>query len=173
MEFEEVVRKRRSVRSFLDKDIPKEEIVEIIKIGHMAPSAGNLQARDFIIVRDEKEKKELAENALNQKFIAKVPWVIVVCANEERSGKRYGNRGRKLYSVQDATAALENMLLAIVDKGYASVWVGAFDEEKVTKQLEIPAQVRPVAIIPIGHPAKTPREPSKMDFKQITHYEKW
>ncbi|MGM0405755.1 MAG: nitroreductase family protein [Thermoplasmatota archaeon] len=173
MEFKEVVRKRRSVRKFKDKSIPQEEIKEIIEIGHMAPSAGNLQARDFIVVSDEDEKKKLSENAYGQKFIAEVPWVIVVCANKKRSESKYGDRGRTLYSIQDATAAVENMLLAIVDKGYASVWVGAFNEEEVSNQLKIPKDVRPVAIIPIGYPARSPKKPSKMNYEEVTHYEMW
>ncbi len=141
MEFKKVAEKRRSVRSFKDKDIPKKDIKEIIEIGHMAPSAGNRQARDFIVIKDEKKKKGLAKSAYGQSFIAEVPWVIVVCANEERSAERYGDRGRKLYSIQDATAAVQNMLLAVVDKGYGTVWVGAFEEEKVTEQLDIPEGV--------------------------------
>jgi len=173
MEFQEVVKKRRSIRKFKDKSIPEKEIKEIIEIGHMAPSAGNLQARDFIVVGDEKEKNKLSENAYGQKFIAEAPWVIVVCANKERSETRYGDRGRYLYSIQDATASVQNMLLAIVDKGYASVWVGAFDEEKVSDQLNIPEGVRPVAIIPIGYPAKSPKKPSKMNYEEITHYKRW
>lgn len=173
MEFKEVVRKRRSVRKFKDKDIQEKEIKEILKIGHMAPSAGNLQARDFIVVREESEKKKLSDNAFGQKFVAEVPWNIVVCANKKRSGSKYGDRGRDLYSIQDATAAVENMLLAIEDKGYASVWVGAFDEKKVSEQFGIPSDVRPVAIIPVGNPAISPSKPPKMDYEEITHYERW
>ena len=173
MEFKEVAKKRRSVRKFKDEDIPEEEIRKIIEIGHMAPSAGNLQARDFILVRDEKEREKLSENAYGQKFVAQAPWVIVICANKERSAKRYKDRGRELYSIQDATAAVQNMLLAVVDKGYGAVWVGAFDEEKVSKQLNISSGVRPVAMIPIGVPAKSPNKPSKMDAEEITHFGKW
>ncbi len=173
MEFEKVVRNRRSVRSFKDKRIPKEDIKEIIEIGHKAPSAGNLQARDFIIVRDEEEKKELVKNAYGQSFIAEAPWVIVVCANKERSAERYGKRGRELYSIQDATAAVENMLLAVVNKDYAAVWIGAFEEEKVSDQLGIPDGVRPITIMPIGYPDEDPDAPSKMESEELIHEGDW
>ncbi|MEF8875056.1 MAG: nitroreductase family protein [Candidatus Thermoplasmatota archaeon] len=173
MEFKEVVEKRRSVRSFTGEEIPKEEILEIIEIGHMAPSAGNRQARDFIVVKDEKEKGRLVENAYGQSFIEEAPWVVVVCANKERSAERYGKRGRELYSIQDASAAVQNMLLAVVDKGYAAVWIGAFDEEKTANQLDIPGGVRPVALIPIGVPAESPKEPPKMDIEELVHRGSW
>ncbi len=173
MEFKEVVKKRRSVRRFKEHDIPEDDIDKILEIGHMAPSAGNLQARDFVVVRDDEGKKKLTKNAYGQMFISQAPWVIVVCANKQRSGKKYGERGEDLYSIQDATAAVENMLLAIVDMDYASVWVGAFDEDAVSEQLNLPSHVRPVTILPIGHPAESPLEPKKIDVKEITHHEEW
>ncbi|MFP4001774.1 MAG: nitroreductase family protein, partial [Thermoplasmata archaeon] len=96
-----------------------------------------------------------------------------VCANKERSGERYGERGRNLYSIQDATAAVENMLLAVEDKGYGAVWVGAFEEEKVSEQLGIPKDVRPVTILPIGHPKNIPDKPNKMSAEELTHRGHW
>ncbi|MBS3817699.1 MAG: nitroreductase family protein [Candidatus Thermoplasmatota archaeon] len=173
MEFKEVAEKRRSVRSFEQKEIPKEDIEEIIEIGHTAPSAGNRQARDFILISDQKEKEKLVENAYGQSFIAEAPWVIIACAHQKRSAERYGERGRDLYSIQDASAAVENILLAVVDKGYASVWIGAFEEEKVKVQLDIPEGVRPVAILPIGYPDETPTAPKKMDADELTHHGEW
>lgn len=173
MEFKEAAEKRRSVRSFRSKKIPEEDILEILEIGHKAPSAGNRQARDFILIRDEEEKERLVKNAYGQSFIAEAPWVVVICANKDRSGERYGKRGRKLYSIQDATAAVENMLLAVVDKGYGAVWIGAFDEKKVEEQLGIPDGVRPIALLPIGVPENIPEEPPKMDIEEILHREGW
>ncbi|MEF8834998.1 MAG: nitroreductase family protein [Candidatus Thermoplasmatota archaeon] len=173
MEFKEVVKKRRSVRSYAEGEIPKEDIEEIIRIGHMAPSGGNRQARDFIIVGDEEEKEKLVENAYGQSFIGDAPWVLVICANQERSAERYDERGRKLYSIQDATAAIENMLLAVVDMGYSSCWIGAFDEDKVSEQFNIPEGVRPVALMPIAHSEREAKKPEKMNAEELTHHGSW
>lgn len=173
MEFKKAAEKRRSVRSFKQKSIPKEEIEEIVEIGHMAPSAGNRQARDFILISEEEQKQGLVENAYDQSFIAEAPWVVVVCANQKRSRERYGERGKNLYSLQDATAAVENMLLAVVDKGYGAVWIGAFEEEKVADQLNVPREARPIALVPIGHPDKVPTEPKKMDVEELIHEGSW
>ncbi|MFO7791818.1 MAG: nitroreductase family protein [Candidatus Saliniplasma sp.] len=173
MEFIEVVKKRRSVRQFKERDIPEGDVKKILRIGHMAPSAGNLQGRDFVVVREEEEKEKLSRNAYSQAFIAEAPWVVVVCANKRRSGRKYGERGEELYSVQDATAAVQNMLLAIEDLEYASVWIGAFDEEAVSQQLQLPSHIRPVAILPIGYRAVEPDKPDKIDVEDITHHERW
>ncbi len=173
MDFEEIVEKRRSIRKFAPKDVHIEMIKKIIDIGHMAPSAGNLQARDFILIRKNNIKEELVQCALGQSFIGEAPWVIVVCANKARSAKKYGERGRELYSVQDATAAVENMLLAITGQGLGSVWVGAFDESKVSELLSIPEGVRPVAILPIGYPDSKPSKPRKIETEELIHEEGW
>lgn len=163
---------RVSVRKFKSDDVGEETVKLLLEAGNAAPSAGNLQARDFIVVRDPERKLKLAKAALNQMFIAEVPVVVVVCANYPRSMRVYGERG-KLYAEQDATAAVENILLAVTALGLGAVWVGAFDEEKVSKILELPNYVRPMAIIPVGHPAERPARRSRYPIEYLTHYEKW
>jgi len=163
---------RRSIRKFMSKDIGDDKIIEILKAGNAAPSAGNLQARDFIVVRNPEIKLKLAIASLNQMFIAEAPIVIVVCANYPRSMRYYGERG-KLYAEQDATAAVENMLLAIHSLGLGAVWVGAFDEDRVSQILNIPSYVRPIAIIPVGYPAENPGIRRRKDINEITHWERW
>lgn len=172
MDLIEAIRDRRSIRSYKNKEVEEEKIKKIIKCGQMAPSAGNLQARDFIVVSKSKNKKEIAE-AASQDSIREASVVIVVCANKKRSASRYGERGRTLYAIQDADAATQNMLLTIHSIGLASCWIGAFDEEKVKKTLNIPNEVRPITILPIGYPDKKPTAPSRMDVDEVTHIEKW
>jgi nitroreductase len=108
------------------------------------------------VVREQATKRALAQAALNQWFISEAPVVVVVCADPERSAARYGDRGRHLYSFQDTAAATENLLLAAVASGLGACWVGAFDEVAASRALGLPAHLRPVAIVPIGHPAGRP-----------------
>ncbi len=163
---------RVSIRKFLSKDIDDETLRIILQAGNAAPSAGNLQARDFIVIRDREKKRALAISALKQMFIAEAPVVIVVCANYPRSMRVYGARG-KLYAEQDATAAVENILLAVTALGLGAVWVGAFDEGEVSRLLNIPEYARPIAIIPIGYPAEKPGRRSRYPIEMLTHYESW
>ncbi len=172
MECLEAIFTRRSVRKFLKKDISDEVILKILEAGNAAPSAGNLQARDFIVVRDDETKLKLAVVSLKQMFIAEAPVVIVVCANYPRSMKVYRERG-KIYAEQDAAAAVQNILLAAHCMGLASVWIGAYDDEKVAEILKIPSYARPVAILPIGYPAEKPKMPRRFDIDEITHWETW
>lgn len=172
MECLEAIKTRRSVRKFQKKDVDDEVVRKLLEAGNFAPSAGNLQARDFIVVRDEETKLKLAVASYNQMFIAEAPVVIVVVANYPRSMKVYGERGR-IYAEQDASAAIQNILLAAHCMGLASVWVGAYDDEKVSEILGIPSYARPAAILPIGYPAESPRQRKRFNIEEITHWEKW
>jgi nitroreductase len=85
----------------------------------------------------------------------------------------YGDRGEKLYCIQDSAAAVEHVLLLAVDNGLGACWVGAFDENEVSKILNLPLHVRPVAIIPIGYPKGRVKHTSRIDTKILTHHNKW
>jgi len=168
----DLIFKRVSIRKFKDDEVDDETLQLILEAANAAPSAGNLQARDFVVVRDRDRKIRLAKAALKQMFIAEAPVVVVVCANYPRSMRVYGERG-KLYAEQDATAAIENILLAVTALNLGAVWVGAFDESEVAKILKLPEFVRPMAIIPIGHPAENPGRRSRYPISMLTHYEEW
>ncbi|MHA1262971.1 MAG: nitroreductase family protein, partial [Candidatus Freyarchaeota archaeon] len=118
------------------EDVSDEQVKKLLEAAIMAPSAGNMQPWDFIVVRDEGQKKALARAALGQMFVASAPVVIVVCANKPRTARRYGSRGSELYCLQDTAAATQNILLAATAMGLAGCWVGAFNEEEASRVLD-------------------------------------
>lgn len=172
MDCMEAIKGRRSVRRFKDRAVGKEIIDDLLSAAQMAPSAGNLQARDFIVVTDKMTKQKLTKAALGQSFIEQAPVVIVAVANIERSSRVYRARG-ELYAVQDATAGIENLLLAAYSKGLATCWVGAFDENAVSEILGIPKKTRPVAIIPLGYADEEPSPPPRISLEKVVHRETW
>jgi nitroreductase len=167
----EAIETRRSIRAFTNEEVSEEEVQKLIDAARQAPSAGNIQPWGFVIVRDAKIKHKLSMAALNQTFIKEAPVVIVVCADEARSSGGYGSRGASLYCLQDTAAAIQNMLLAACALGLATCWVGAFHEDVVAKVVNTSMGVRPVAIVPVGHPAEKPRSRQKRPLKEIVHYE--
>ncbi len=171
MDIFECIKGRRSIRAFTSDPVREEDLKKILEAAIYAPSAGNLQSWEFVIVRDKDRKLQLARAALNQTFIAEAPVVIVVCANLARSGRIYGERGRTLYCIQDTAAAIQNILLTAYALGYGTCWVGAFREEDASKILKLPPDVRPVAIIPIGRPAERPAPRPRMPLDKVVHYE--
>ncbi|MBS7632898.1 nitroreductase family protein [Candidatus Bathyarchaeota archaeon] len=167
----EIIKKRRSIRAFTKKEIPTEIVEQLIEAARWAPSAGNIQPWDFIIVTNYETKKLLTEAALGQKFIEEAPVVIVVCADENRSSQDYGLRGKTLYCLQDTAAATQNIHLLACSFELGSCWIGAFREDKTREILKIPDGIRPVAIIPIGYPAETPKPRSRRSIGEIVHFE--
>lgn len=152
IDFWQVIKKRRSVRSFdLEKDVPRDLIEKIIKAAKMAPSAGGIYPVDFIIVRNQETKIRLADAALSQYFITEAPVVIAVVVDIEKTASRYGERGRNLYAIQDAAVATENLLLAATALDLGTCWVGAFNEEEISQILKLKKSQRPLAIIPVGY----------------------
>jgi nitroreductase len=172
MEIEECLEGRTSTRVFRPDQVEDAVIDEALRMANLAPSAGNLQARDFVVVRNVHTKKELRDAAYGQDFIKSAPVVVVCCANLERIG-HYGERGRTLYCLQDVAAAIQNMTLYLHGKGLGSVWVGAFDENKARDALNLPEHIRPVAIVPIGFPAEKSVRRRRFPLEQIVHRERW
>jgi len=167
----EAVKDRRSIRAFKNQGVPAEIVQKLIDAAQWAPSAGNIQPWEFIIVRKPEIKRKLVEAALGQMFIEEAPVVIVVCANEERSSQGYGVRGKTLYCIQDTAAAMQNIHLTAYSLGLGTCWVGAFREEETREILKIPRGMRPVAIIPVGYPAEVPTARSRKPISQMVHYE--
>ncbi len=172
MDLNECFKMRRSVRGFTDEPVPDEIVNEALLMANLAPSAGNLQARDFVVIRNEGTKKGLAVAAHDQMYIAEAPVVIVCCANLDRIIE-YGPRGRDLFCLQDVAASIENILLYIAAQGYGSCWVGTFDEWRVSEALGLPDHARPVAILPIGKPKKEGRQPPRVKIEELVHSERW
>lgn len=170
MEFFEVLEKRYSVRAYKPDPIDDATLTKILEAINSAPSAGNLQAYEVIVVRDPERKRQLARAAWDQMFIAQAPVVLVFVANPERN-KRYGRRGAELYCLQDATIACAYAQLAAVALGLGSCWIGAFDDDAVRKVVGIPANMRPVAVLPIGVPADTPEPRERRPLSDLVHEE--
>ncbi|MGI5898546.1 MAG: nitroreductase family protein [Christensenellales bacterium] len=170
MSFTDIAISRRSVRKFLDESIAPELIDSLLIAAQAAPSAGNRQPWHFYAISDRELIGRIANESLGQSFAAKAPLMIVVCADAERSAAGYGQRGRELYCLQDTAAAVQNILLCAHDMGLGACWCGAFSEENLAERLDIPAHLRPVAIIPVGHPAHSPAARPRRPLSEIVTF---
>lgn len=165
MNLMEVIRQRRSIRVFKRDPIPLGHIESIKESLIWAPSAGNLQSRVFFFVSSGEVKSMLARAAYHQDFIKEAPLAVVCCANKSIT-RHYGARGENLYAIQDVAASVQNMLLLAHSLGLGTVWVGAFDEEEVSRILELPPHLRPVAIVPVGYAGESPLPPERVPIEE-------
>ena len=123
-----------------------------------------MQSSFFIVVRNEEVKIQLAEAAVQQVWIESAPILIVVASDLKKAEDFYGDRGKDVYSRHNAAAATQNMLLVAHDIGLSSAWVGAFDEDMVSRSLGLPEHIRPEVIMTVGYPdEKVPIPPRFLD----------
>ncbi len=172
MDIDKAIRERHSVRNYSDKKVSLKDIVSIMDAGRLAPAAGNVHAIRFIVVEDNETKKKLAKAAFSQHFIEKAQYVIAICSDVKRIKKAYGERGL-MYARQQAGAAIENMLLKIVDLGLGTCWTGAFHDASVKSVLKIPEEVIVEALLPIGYSASKRVERKKHELDQLVHVGIW
>lgn len=171
MDVFEAIKGRRSIRAFKKDAVSHACVERLIDAARWAPSAGNIQPWEFVIVKKQEAKRRLVEAARGQSFIEEAPVVIVVCADENRSSQGYGERGKTLYCIQDTAAAIQNINLAAHSLGLGTCWIGAFDEEEASDVLKIPEGVRPVAMVPVGYPGESPSRRRRRPLNEIVHYE--
>jgi nitroreductase len=173
MSIPEFITARKSVRTFSHEELPDGMVELLVEAACLAPSAGNLQPWEFVVVRGDENKRRLVEAAQGQTFIAEAPVVFVVCADPNRSRPRYGRRGVELYCIQDTAAAVQNLLLTATANGLGSCWIGAFDEAKAAEAIGAPEGVRPIAMVPVGLPAESPRRRPRRPLAEVIHKEKF
>ncbi|MFH1822056.1 MAG: nitroreductase family protein [Methanobacteriota archaeon] len=171
MDVFDAIRGRKSIRKFRPTPVDDGDLKKILGAGISAPSAGNCQPWEFVIVKDVEIKQRLTDAAHGQSSLAQAPVVIVVCAKPSRSASRYGKRGEDLYCLQDTAAAVQNIHLAAYALDYGTCWVGAFEENAVTKAIKAPSDVRPMAMIPIGRPSEKPDPKSRLPLNTISRAE--
>lgn len=161
MELRDAILGRRSVRSFRNGPIPEGAIGAMKESILWAPSAGNIQARRFYFVTDPDLITALGGTTYQSKIFTHAPLVIAGCA-DHRIVTKYKERGRDLYAPQDVAASVQNLLLTVHGLGLGAVWIGAFREEQASSVLDLPDHLRPVALVPVGRPAKIPDPPKHL-----------
>jgi nitroreductase len=169
----DLIKNRRTIKTFMPKYVSWEKISRIIDAGRHAPSCGNVQNWKFLLVSDPDQKQQVAEAAYKQYEIIQAGTLIIVCGEPEKAERYYGLRGERLYSVQNCAAAIQNMLLEAESLGLGTRWIGGFDEEAIKTMFKIPPEVRPQAIIAIGHPKEVPPKPPKYPLETVVYFGSW
>jgi len=173
MELFEAINKRRSIRNYSEEPVEWDKVVKILESAIRAPSSGNVQNWRFVIVTDKKLRSKLAEASLQQYWMENAPIHIIVCSDNFEIKKLYGERGEKLYSIQNCAAAIQNMLLTATALGLGSCWVGAFEDEAVARILGISGDVTIQAIITIGYTHEKPMPPMHLTLEDVCYFEKY
>ncbi|OQB39867.1 MAG: FMN reductase (NAD(P)H) [candidate division CPR1 bacterium ADurb.Bin160] len=160
---------RRSIRRYKDKPVEKSKIEGLLRAAMQAPSAGNQQPWEFIVVENKESLKKLSEMSKYSAFLKNSPLVLVVL----------GNKNRMMfpeYWQQDLGAAAENILLEAVEQGLGGVWLGAAPENDrmdfIRNVFSLPENILPFALISIGYGEDENRIIERYDESRV-HFEKY
>lgn len=152
---------RKSVRKYLDKAVEEDKIVTMLKAGMAAPSGMDRRPWEFVVVTDRMALDSMAAGLPYAKMLAQAPMAIVVCGDSTLSS----------YWYLDCSAATQNILLAAEALGLGAVWTAAYPYEErinvVRENTNMPENVIPLCIIPVGYPDGVQRAKDKFDEKKI------
>ncbi len=170
MEVNDVIVKRRSVRSYTGELITDEQLRTIIRAGAYAPSARNKKPIEYIVIDDEGIINKIMEFQPYTKMLAAAKTGILVCADLEKETE-------KGFAVQDGSAAIQNMLLTAYDLGLGAVWCGIDPITKFVKGmrelLDIPAHILPIGLVVVGNCDNIDREVNERLSESMIHRNKW
>jgi len=163
------IRTRRSVRSFTNEDVSEEQVRALLGAAMSAPSAGNEQPWEFVVVRNKATLGKVGAINRFAQYAASAPLGVLACGNlhwERHKG----------YWIEDVSAACQNMLLAAHAIGLGAVWTGIYPQtervEAFRQLVALPEYVVPMALIVVGHPKATPEPEDRFDAARI-HRERW
>ena len=148
MDFLDLVKKRHSVRNYLDKPVDDALLEKVLEAGRLAPSACNIQPWVFIVIKDEASRRKL-ECVYKRDWFLRAPVVIAVCCNRSASWKRADGHD---YGDVDAAIALDHMTLAATEADLGTCWIANFNAAEAKKLLQLPENIEPIAFTPLGYP---------------------
>ncbi|MBD3363500.1 nitroreductase family protein [Candidatus Dojkabacteria bacterium] len=165
----QTIHTRRSIRKYKDKMVSNEDIEKTLKAAMQAPSAGNGQPWEFIVIRDKELLNQVPEFSKYAQMAKNAPAAILVCGNPGES--RYPD----LWP-QDCSAACQNILLAAWELGLGAVWTASYPWEDrmqgFRKLCDIPEDIIPFALIPVGYPDEEKGKDDRFDPEKV-HENKW
>ena len=160
----DAIEKRVSCRTFLKDPVPQELLKKVVDVGRRAPTANNIQPVEFIVVTNSSILQHIADTTDYGRFISKAPACIVTFGRDTK------------YYLEDGCAAVENMLIAATALGLGTCWV-AGDKKKycepIRSLLDAPKDMRLIALVPIGFPAKERPPHEKRPLEEVLHWEKY
>jgi len=168
MTFNELASKRYSVRKYQDKAVEREKILQILEAARIAPSATNAQPWHFIVLTEEEIKSKIAQ-VYPRDWFAKAPVIIVACGDHSKSWKR---KDGKDHCDIDLAIAVDHITLAAADLCLGTCWVCAFDAKLCHEILELPENLEPIALIPLGYPQDASIPPkNRKSLEEIVSWE--
>lgn len=167
MEYEEVIRKRTAVRKFSDRKLEKEKLEKILEAGRLAPTAKNNQPIKIYVVQSDEEINKI-DKVSKCRYGAKT--VLIICGNKEQSFKKDNFTTYEM----DACIVTTHMMLEATNLGVDNIWIEAFDENILREEFDIPNEIIPVCLLPLGYKSEdcpiNPLHSKRKKLEDIVEY---
>jgi nitroreductase len=173
MDFREVLRRRRMIRTFKSGRVPDSTLQDLLQAAQRAPSAGHRQPLEMVVVRDAEVRRGLAAASWSTARPDAGDVAVVFCGDLWREGERYGARGVSKYLYMDVAYAALLFMLAATDQGLATAFIGDLHEEQVQAVLSLPPRLVPVGIVVVGYGDETPRARPWRPLSEVIHYDRY
>ena len=171
MNFLDLVKTRRSVRQYLPREVESEKLDYIMECARQAPSAANFQPWIFFLVQSDQARNVVKQSYPRNWFLSHpAPVLIIACGDKNQSWKR--SHDQKDHADIDVAIAFEHFCLAAAEQGLGTCWICHFDPTIIQKGLNLPENLVPIAITPLGYPdenndKRTSRKAGEEIFKKI------
>ena len=169
MEFEELIRRRYSVRAYRDDPVEAEKLHKILEAARLAPTAANQQPFQIIVIHTAGRQDELKQ-IYRREWFTQAPLVLCVCGIASQAWVR---RDGACYVQVDAAIVMDYMILQATDLGLGTCWIGAFDARAARMLLGLPDGVKPLLFTPLGYPTDKALDKERKHLGDLVHYEKW
>jgi len=167
----EVVRDRRAIRSFTDREIPDDALKVILESAIWAPTGSNEQAWYFIVVRNRKLIEKIKAVTPGMLADENPAVVVVACRDKRRAYEVADVIGRDVVSPLEVAMAVQNMLLVAWDMGIGSCPKASIDVDALRIILKLPEHIEPVLLVTFGYPAEVPEPPPRRGLEEVVRYE--
>lgn len=162
MDLIEAINKRRSIRRYEKKEIPKDVLEELLDAARLAPSSMNRQRWKMVVVTDDRTKRKLVPVCGDQDFIGECSAFLVGVSEPDA-----------YYSMVDMTIALDHLSLRAVELGLGTCWIGDFEPEEVKKILGIPTEREVPICMTLGYPVSVPKATRRKKLAEIFRKDSW
>ena len=176
----EIIRNRRSVRSYLPQDVSDELVMKLLDAAHLAPSGHNVQPWTFIVIRDESIKGQIAEVDHQQQWMLEAPVFIAVVADPRARGatdpgicNEYSDLPELKPVIRDTAIAIDHMILMAEELGLSTCWTGWYKQDDMKRVLGVPEDRYVVGVVTVGYGAEHPDARPRKDLAELIMYEKW
>jgi nitroreductase len=179
MKFDQILRRRRSIRSFDSRPVTEKDVISMVEAARLAPSACNSQTWRFVTVTRREIIRKICHEAMRpvipNRWLEQAPLVFVGCSQLDVIANRIGSgvTGIEYYQI-DLGIAMEHMVLKATELGLGTCWIGWFDESTLKKILEIPNKIKVSALLAVGYPKdESPKKRKRKPLEKIVFSEKW